>query len=68
MINIQLKKKQFALWILFTLSFCLGLLKFNILFLNISFVLLGIVPNSGFTGLNTLSLSLFLSQYIYISA
>ena len=36
------------------------LLKFNILFLNIFMVLLGIFPNSGFSGLNNIYI------YIYI--
>ena len=55
---ITIYEKIFALWILFTLSSLLGLFKFNILFLNILLALLGIVFNSGFTGLNTI--------YIYV--
>ena len=47
------EKKIFALWILFTLSSLPGLFKFNILFLNISLVLIGILY-SGFTGLNNM--------------
>ena len=58
-----LKTKLFAQWILFTLSFWLGLVKFNILFLDILFVLLGIVPNSGFIGLNNIYIYIY---YIYI--
>ena len=53
------KRKLFALWILFTLSFLPGLFKFNILFLNILLVLIGIIPYSGLTGLNNIF-------YIYI--
>ena len=49
--------KLFVLWILFTLGSWLGLLKFNILLLNILLVLFGIVPNSRFTGLNDISQS-----------
>ena len=46
--------KLFALWILFTLSSLPGILKFNILFLNILFVLIGIILYSGFNGLNNI--------------
>ena len=38
------KRKLFALWILFTLSFLPGLFKFDILFLNILLVLIEIIP------------------------
>ena len=44
----------FALWILFTLSFLPGIFKFDFLFLNILFVLIEIIPYSGFTGLNNI--------------
>ena len=54
------KRKLFAQWILFTLSSLPGLFKFNILFLNILLVLIGIIiPNSELTGLNNII-------YIYI--
>ena len=49
-----IKRKLFTLWNFFTLSSLPGLLKFNILFLIISLVLIGIIPNSGFTGLNNI--------------
>ena len=60
-----LEEKEIALWILFTLSPSPGLFKFNIVFLNILLVLVGIVPNSGFTGLNTV-LYIYIYIYIYI--
>ena len=56
--GVVFKRKVFALWILFTLISLPGLFKFNILFLNILLVLIGIIPYSGFTGLNNI--------YIYI--
>ena len=52
----------FALSILFTLSSLPGLLKFNILFLNILLVQIGIIPYSGFTRLN----NIYIYIYIYI--
>ena len=54
-------RKLFTLWILFVLTSFPGVLKFNILFLKILLVLIGINPYSGFTGLND-----FLYIYIYI--
>ena len=45
-----LKKRKICSVDLFVLSSWLGLFKFNILYLNIWIILLGIVPNSGFTG------------------
>ena len=53
------EKNLFYPWILFTLSLP-GIFKFNILSLNILFVLIWIIPYSGFTGLNNIYI------YIYI--
>ena len=50
--------KLFALWILLTMSSWPGFRLFNILFLNILSVLLEIIPNSRFTGLNNIYSSL----------
>ena len=57
------EKKLFAQWILFTLSSLPGIFEFDILFLNILFLLVGIIPYSGFTGLNNIS---YIYIYIYI--
>ena len=50
------------LWILFTLSSFPGLFKFDILFLNILFVLIAIIPYSRLTGLD----NIYIYIYIYI--
>ena len=61
-IAVLFKKKQLSLCILFKLSTSPGLFKFNILFLNILLVLIGIIPYSEFTGLN----NIYIYIYIYI--